>query len=457
MSRIKELFRGKGKVSFLILYVYLLAMLILHNSLNHAGISKIFFLFMAGIALLITCILLYTCRNLPAFQAPSSSDFTAGRKPTSGKALFCGIGAVFLFTLFSCAFACTDRFYSFQDMNAGLLLQSLLFAAALSCLALVLYRNGCAPAFLLAVCLWIFFYLSVNGQAVFQSSSIALAAFAVLLMAAYMQTILSHGKWLQNTVHAALFFLAGALCVSMTRLAVLFVLPLALIAVFYTVRDLKKRIALVVSILAACVLLCGISAYTRNEDASERVPDTIGLHLSIWCNIMHAYPSALPQETQNLLYSLMPQEIYDSYDYTAGFYSVSDSELIDYDGLASLSFINVFKYTYQCFRFAPDEALETLAYTTSGLWKIMAGTHGLELLTLLIVAAALLARNRISILHICPEFLYGFGSMLCLGGPRPDLYFFITPLWPALLYLMMADKSEFHSAASHQERTGAIR
>ncbi len=457
MSQVKELFRGKGKISFLILYVYLLAMLFLHNSLNHAGISKIFCLFMAGIALLITFILLYYCRNLPAFQLSSSGGFAADRKSALSRTLFGGIGSVFLFTLFICVFACTDHFRSFQDMSAGLLLQSLLFAAALSCLALVLYHNGCAPAFLLAVCLWIFFYLSVNGQVVFQGSSIALAAFAVLLMAAYIQIILSHGKWLRNASHAALFSLAAALCVCMARLAVLFVLPLVFIAVFYTVKDFKKRIVFGASILAACVLLCVISAYVRKEDASERVPDTIGLHLSIWCNIMHSYPSALPQETQDLLYSLMPQEIYDSYDYTAGFYSVSDSELIDYDGLSSLSFTDVLKYTYQCFRFAPDESLETLAYATRGLWEIVAGTHGLELLTLLVVAAALLARNRSSVLHICPVLLYSLGSMLCLGGPRPDLYFFITPLWPALLYLMMADKTEFHDTASHQERTGAIR
>ncbi|MCD7806458.1 MAG: hypothetical protein LUH19_03845 [Lachnospiraceae bacterium] len=438
----------------MILYVYLLTMLILHASLEYCAVTKPFWLFLGVIAFFLTFLILYPCRNLADFRLSPPRNPDTPKGDSSNKPLLCGISSIYLLTAFFFIFACTDHFRSFHELDLILFLLSLLFAAAISYLALVLYKNGSSAVFLLGICLFLWLRLSLTQQTLFQYDDIALVVLAAILMAFHIQIVCSHGKWLQKTFHIVVFILVAALCVCTVRLAFLYVLPLTLTAVFYTVRSRKIRIVAIASILTASVILCCFSTYSRKENTSQSIPNTIGLHLSIWSNVMQTYPSALPWETQEFMYSLMPREVYDSYFLNSGFYSVSDSEQINYDTIASLPFTDILKYTYQCFRFAPKESLEALAFTTRSLWEIASGSHGPELLAILVVSIALLACNRLSALHICPLILYNLGTMFSLGGNRDGLYFLNTPLWLAVIFLMLKDETEFSSTTPRVERTG---
>jgi len=251
------------------------------------------------------------------------------------------------------------------------------------------------------------------------------------------------------------------------------------------------------------LLVKGLCVVLKVEQPDKRTVETVGLPVTIWCNVMKNNPDALPEETSDFMYELASREAYENIYVVGSFNAIKFSGAIDTIKIDSLSYGEVLNYTWQCFRYAPKESLQALAkltdmvwavdgkdgpknvlvgdnswgivqnpypkaaklvyqfknFFTSGFGKILFGSFGLELLVLLIISAGMFAKKRCSFIHILPLFCYDFGTMLLLSGRDYRFFLFNIPLWLPVLFLMFRDdrgmKSDAHPAENERKEVSA--
>ncbi|MCD8130780.1 MAG: hypothetical protein LUE16_05805 [Lachnospiraceae bacterium] len=529
VNKIKSFFGDGTKYAFPILFLYLLLYFILLASSNSCAITKAFWIFLGLISLGFSILILSAAKKIGSLKLKSLSYLI-------DKTSYLQIICVFLISLIVFLFYFSG---SFTEMAEGsdvyvqysqaigqtpysnwhpvlhtllfftlplkvieqysfiVILQLVYFCLAFTYLIFVLRINGAPRLFLACLCIYIWLNPFLAPYMMSPLKDIAMMIFAILLLAYYIQIICSKAAWLQKKRNLLLFSLVSVACGFMRHNAVLFVAPLVLIVLFYAAKDKKIRFSLVATILITVFLVKGIYLCLNVESPSQRKVETIGLPLTIWCNVMQTYPSSLPTETQLALYDLIPEEFYDSFYLSAGFNSIKWNEGMNLDKIDALSYAEVLKYTYQCFRYDPKGSLEALASLTSFVWKMdisdsvynplsdtneavfpaaatfvrqlatlfgtgfwgsLFGSYGLELFLMLITGVILLVQNRMSILHVLPFFCYDFGTMLLLTGRDYRFFLFNIPLWLPVLFLMLRDDAMFHEiflaekTKRHQER-----
>ncbi|MCD8325753.1 MAG: hypothetical protein LUC90_03410 [Lachnospiraceae bacterium] len=366
--------------------------------------------------------------------------------------------------------------------DAIVILQLLYFSLAFAYLIYVLFQNGGSKFFILGLSVYVWINPFLTAWMIYPTKDVAMMIFAIVLMAYYIQIICSKGAWLEKRRNLYLFSLFAVLCCYMRHNAILFVAPLALIALFYDLKNdangMKKKLTAILLMLVLSLGIKGIYTLCDVEDPTYRTIETIGLPLSIWSNVLQSNASALPEETRLVLQELLPQDMIDLFAADAGFNSIKFLDGMDWDPLDALSYSEVLNYTIQCFRYAPRESIAAITKLTNFVWSFnisdtpknyymvttaasealsrlvmqwkvsygsgilgsLFGAYGLQMLAMLIVGAVLFASKRTSFLHILPFFCYNYGTMLLLTGRDYRFFLFNIPLWMPVIFLMIKDE-----------------
>lgn len=382
-------------------------------------------------------------------------------------------------------------------------LQLLYFSLACGYLVYILFKNGCNTPFAAFISFYIWLNPYLAAYLMYPWKDMAMMTFAIILVGYYTQILCTDGEWLENKFNLLLFSALSVLCGFMRHNAVLFVAPLVLIVLFYCLRDWKRRVAIIALIT---LFFSGIKltfAALDVEEPNRRVLETVGLPATIWCNVMKECPGQLPEDTRDYLYSLISyDDAYNEYYITGSFNSIKWAEIsgkkaIDIDKIDALSYAEVLKITYQCFRYAPKASLLAATYLTDIVWGIdgkygkpsisivnndwdimsspgadagnaftlfnsffysgfgciLFGSFGFMLLVMLTVSVCLLAKRRFAFIHIIPLFCYDFGTMLLLSGNDYRFFIVTTPLWLPTIFLMLKDKRKI-PLHTRQRRNG---
>ncbi len=520
MNLFKSYFKGTMKFAFPLLYLYVLAVMIVMLTLNYE-LTVFSVLFSCVLSLLVTIALFYLFQWLPDVKIRSVSR----EDPRRGAVLFL---LVFLitFAFYMLYFVTTfpndilgagsdaenqyaqaigasaynnwhpvlHTFLFFtlplkliDSMSFVIFLQLLYFCLAFTYLVFVLYQSGAPGVFLLALCPYVWLNPYLSSWMMYPVKDSALAIFAIALAAYYIRIILSKGAWLSKPLNLILFALIAVGCTYMRHNALLFTIPLILTVLFYAVKDKKTRILTAVALIAVVALVRLLYAFLDVQSPNYRTEEKIGLPVSIWCNVMCETPESLPEETQAAMYELIPAEYFAQYDVNNGFNSIKFLDESFWINLDELSYSDVLKYTYQCFRCAPEESMEALCTLISmvlalderilpmnlagginhlGLneavyyrlqalssqiitlfsnspFHILFGSLGFMNLVLVIVALVLFRRNRFSILHALPLLCYNAGTMLFLAGTEARYFILTYPLWLVTIFIMLQDQTAF--------------
>ena len=383
-----------------------------------------------------------------------------------------------------------------DNISFVIFMQLLYFCLAVSYLVFVLYRSNAPGIFLLGLCLYICLNPYLAGWMVYPVKDSALTIFAITLTAYYVRIIVSRGAWLSKPRNIILFALIAVGCTYMRHNALLFTVPLILTVLFYAVRTKKTRFLTTLAVISVYAFVRLLYAFLDVQSPDYRTEEKIGLPVSIWCNVMYENPEALPEETREVMYTLVPKEYINQLDIREGFNSIKFLGDNYWDNLDKLSYSDVLKYTYQCFRYAPKESMEALTSLigmilsvdvrilpinviaginhlalnetlfnrlqtfTSQLvtlfsnspFHILFGSFGFINLSMVITALVLFARNRFSILHALPLLCYNTGTMLFLSGKEYRYFIFTYPLWLVTIFLMLQDQTCFDSRGNKSPR-----
>ncbi len=363
-------------------------------------------------------------------------------------------------------------------------LQLVYFAAAAAYLCWVMLKNGVPRLFLLLFCLWLWLNPYLPSYLMYPWKDLALTIFSMVLVGHYIQIVLSRGAWLCKIPNLLAFALVTVISAYLRHNAILFVAPLVLIALFYSIRHRRAIFRLVSAILVLIALIQGLYALLDVKSPDKRILETVGLPATVWSAVMRSDPDALPEDTRLKLY-----EIASSYQYEHCYVEGSFNHLKWTAGVCTevidqMTYGEVLEITVQCFRYAPRISLRALAKLTEVVWgfqgesywlaTVPTNDYGVEarpaaflaelvsqccsfinslglvqtvmsaigffLLVLLSFGLYLLSRRRISILHTLPLVCYSFGTMLLLSGRDYRFFFPTLPLWIPLVFLMAKDK-----------------
>lgn len=364
--------------------------------------------------------------------------------------------------------------------------QLLCFSLVFGYISYVMHKNGCPKVLLICMSMFVWINPFMATYMMFPWKDIGFTIFSLLIMAYYIQIISTKGEWLSRYRNIIIFSVALVVCAFLRHNGILFVFPLATIALVYAVKSLKARILTLVSILICFGGVKLVYHIVKVEAPDKRVVETVGLPVTIWCNVMKKNPSSLPKDTQDFFYTLATKEGYETVYCTGDFNSIKWTDF-DMDKLDELSYFDVLKYTGQCFWRASNESIEAFAKLTNIVWalnsnhrpkkvklyenpfnfkykdfiiasfftkamtkildtpltNIFFGSNGFHFLILLIIASLLLVKGRTSILHLVPLFCYDFGTMLLLSGDDYRFFLLNIPLWIPTMFMMFKDKQFF--------------
>ncbi len=358
-----------------------------------------------------------------------------------------------------------------------MLLQTLYFSMAFTYLSYVLISSKISKIWLAISCLlvWSSPYMMVLMWRPLKD--VAFMIFATLLFGYVVRIVHSNGEWLDKKKNIILFAAAFVCCQTMRHNGILFTLPLGLIMLFYIVKKWNVRIYAIIAIILCLVsvrcLYLGINA----EKADMRIVETIGMPLTVWGNVMKNEPEALPEETQKFMYEIASKDMYENEYITGDFNSIKwknsilNSDL-DFDRIDELGIGEVLKYTYQCFRYAPESSYDAIVFLTREVWKLLPedgdmpnaqviqklerlesrlhiniypvkavlASYGYINLALIAVCIYLLSRKRYSFIYCLPLLCYNFGTMLLLTAHHDYRFFLINiPIFTATVYLSLKD------------------
>lgn len=366
-------------------------------------------------------------------------------------------------------------------------LQILYFSLAFTYLMSVLLRNGLKPPFAILFCVFVWINPYLATYLMYPWKDLALTIFAVVLIAQYIQIVCSNGVWLEKKMNSAAFSLVSVLCMYMRHNALLLVVPIVVFSAVYARKNKRVMIGVLAMVVAGVLSVQGIYAVLNVEKPGSRTLETVGLPATIWCSVMQKNPEALPEDTRAIMYEIATQEQYEANyrdgDFNSIKWSCANQTVID-----EMSYSEVLKYTVQCFVYSPRASVEAFAKLTDMVWgideihgwlwvgasagevgvdsspnsklaeyfnqyknffessrvlKTMFGSYGMQMIILLAVGLVLFAKKRISIFHAMPLFCYNFGTMLLLSGPDYRFFVFNIPVWLAVLFLMLKDKTWF--------------
>lgn len=360
-------------------------------------------------------------------------------------------------------------------------LQLLYFSMAFGYLIYVLRKNGCSVLFLIINSAYVCLNPFLATHMVFPQKDVAFTIFTTLLIGYYIQIICTKGEWLYKKYNLIMFSAITIIAMYMRHNAILFVFPLLLIVLFYGLSEHRKRITVVILCTVFFLFVKFVYAYLDVEKPTRRTQEVIGLPLTIWCQVMQDAPEALPEGTREAMYEMASKAAYESY--AGEFNSIKWSGEVNLQRVDQTTFKEVFKYTWQCFRYAPESSIKAVAkltslvwsmdgddepitlfvrenswgieseprlrakifleqiksFFTSGIGSILFGSIGMISLAMVSTSLFLLHKHCASMVHAIPMICYNFGTMLLLNGRDYRFFLYNLPIWLAVMFLMFKD------------------
>lgn len=511
----KSILRSKMNLSFVMLWLYLWILFSLQTLANDARMTIIFAVILGVLSFISSFLILKTL----------SSKFTKVKMEAKNQqSLLIGIFvAMITFLIFEAYLAgqypggmSTDTIAQYSQaigdlpyndwhpvlhtlffftlplkMGHGLgfviFMQLLYFSVAFGYLIYTLYKNGCPKLFCGLICFYIWFNPFLATNMMYPWKDIGMLIFAILLMGYYIQIMCTHGEWINRKSNLLLFSAIVVICSFMRHNAILFTAPLVLNVLFYLLKNRKTRVFIALFIMFFFLLVKFTYIELKVEQPNSRIVEIVGLPVTIWCNVMKKTPDVLPENTVETMHELASQNSYEDYYSTGSFNSIKYTGLIDLAKINSLSYWDILKYTYQCFRYAPKASFEAfakltdivwgidgkvtpklsevkednpwgivkkpylsaelftrqnIAFFSSGFGKVLFGSIGFEMLCMFALATNLFASNRFSFIHLLPLFCYDFGTMLLLSTDDYRFFLLNLPLWLPVIFLMLHDRKK---------------
>ena len=255
------------------------------------------------------------------------------------------------------------------------LVQCVAFAVAFAYLSVTLHQTG-VPAWLVVV-IHVFVHLTplVRNTLMFVWKDNAMCIGTVILCAQTIRMLASHGQWLRKWPNAVCFGLVLAFTTLVRHNAILFTLPLAVIALC-SFAGVRRMAALSLAVMFAGMLLVrgplygSLDVIYPNNTAEEAV----GLPMIVLGNAMQQQPDALDEEAKAFLLSLASEEnwqqVYRLNDYNAIKFTyprelIADRNPMDILGMAAAT----------AFR-APKLAFDAINSTTGLVWDVTGENKG---------------------------------------------------------------------------------
>lgn len=255
-----------------------------------------------------------------------------------------------------------------------LLVQIVVFSAALSCFTATLHRCG-VPAWLaLAAHTFVALSLPVRNTLMYPGKDAAMTLGILILCTQAVRILYTGGEWLKKPLHWVLFGLALAYTGMVRHNGMMWTLVL-LIGVFFAL-PVRKHTALAAGVMAAVMLLVQGPLYGALDVVypSNFVEESVGLPMTVLGDIRQKEPEALDEETLAFLDGLADEEAwqntyllhdYNSIKFVSPREYIKDTPVTDILSMALRSAIA-----------APRTAFEAVNGLTDIVWDITGQDEG---------------------------------------------------------------------------------
>lgn len=372
------------------------------------------------------------------------------------------------------------------------LFQIIAFCGVLSYALTSLRRFAGLPFAVVTLCYFLL-HPQIRNILMYPWKDCAFAIGALLLVAFALQIFFSDGEWLRSVPHCIVWLVATVSTTIMRHNGILFTLPMC-IAVLFCCPKLWKRICILCGAVLALTLFIRIPLYSllSVQSPNHRVGETFGLPMTVISETVASCPDALPDETLDFAYSLVPKEVWENKYVSGSYNSVKFLNEFDSTPVEQAGPIGILKTVFSCFRSAPGTALYGLLKLTEPVYSVEGELYRYEspvltensygivqsgnarlqwlnnLLTSvevhslphlfvhlgvmhLLLIVAVFAKCRLNrypdwkkILLVLPLFCYNYGTMLLLSGSGDCSRFFfytylLVPFLLAVLYRQTND------------------
>ena len=344
------------------------------------------------------------------------------------------------------------------------------------------------------------FFLAANPQThrilLFMWKDSALTLFMLLFAGYLLNTWLSGGRWLKKRRNLVLWILV-LISVSMVRHnGILFTIPFLMLA-FLCVREIRRESMISLVLMLAGMLLIKYPLYSLvgASRPEQTYVETVGVPMTILCNIHETAPESLDPEAAAFLASIGPEKrwnIYELGNYNS-FKFVTNANAV----ISETKPADFLKFTARTAANAPGLALQAVYQVTRMVWDVRGTTpwhgdlefqlrenewefayvesrsglreilkdfdgwvmdspldvlfsyNGLHLLALILCTLFVFAKKEKGWKCLCitlPLLAYSYGTMLLLCGPTYRFFHFNSVIFVPLCLLLFADEKP-HSPA----------
>ena len=371
------------------------------------------------------------------------------------------------------------------------LVQIVVFAALLAYLTAVLHQSG-VPAWLaLAAHTLAAASLPVRNTLMYFGKDSAMTLGILGLTIQAVRILYSRGEWLKKPLHVIVLGLTLAYTTLLRVNALFFTLPY-LLCVLLVYRSFWKKTAAAIAVMAVSLVLVQEPLFGSMDVVypSNTVEESIGLPMTILCDIRKAEPHKLDTETRLFLNELISsktwQESYVMHNYNSVKFTfpremIAERSAADILRMTARAAQNAPRTAFEAVNGLTDlvwdvtgkgegyqlvansGAIESARYPSAGLnrlgkalcriwetpmeWGVLAWLTeniGVQLALLLIVTLWALYRRGVQVLLLAlPTLLYDLGTMLLLAGNDARFFHFsMTIALPCMLALLFLPRTK---------------
>ena len=313
--------------------------------------------------------------------------------------------------------------------------------------------------------------------------------FCIVLFAQLIRVYLSKGLWLKKPLHILLFSLFAFLTMGMRHNAVLLIVPFFLFLLFFF-PSVRRQVALCAGVLLTLFLLWqnAVLPLAHVEAPDQRTVETVGLPMTVLCDIYAFEPEAMPEDVRSFMDTLAPEQAWDGYT-SGNFNSIkwADPDLVV--KVDSHDIGTILRYSVQSAIRAPKTAMKAIANLTHLVWglentrgfcvgeQIVSNSYnivaqynptlkfaftswrqvcnegvlkyvftilGPSILLLLFLAVSQLGGNLPAVFLVLAPMAYHFGTMLLLSGPDYRFFHMHFAILIPIIYIILMSKRSSH-------------
>lgn len=263
----------------------------------------------------------------------------------------------------------------FHTMASIVTFQLVWFSLAVSYLFVTLYRQGCNKVFLALGCVYILANPTTIQIMLHPWKDSAMSIFSLVLFTQLIRIYATDGQWLKKWYDLAAFILFAFLTNAVRHNAILLVAPVLVVLLVFLKNARRQALISIAGVLAATLVLQGpVYSLAKVEAPDQRVVETMGLPMTILCNVYRSDPDALSPEVREFMDSLATPFDWEFYHQTGDFnpikwYSSKNLPVI----VDAAGYETLFRYTGEALRSSPRYAWQALVRLTSLVWSVSDG------------------------------------------------------------------------------------